>query len=80
MCVCFVVRHIYAVSFCQVCTLPEYMKKRYGGRRIRVFLATLSLMLYIFTKISVSKNIPCLNFCAYVMKLKLARLQFCGAK
>ena len=38
----------------QVCTLPEYMKKRFGGRRIRVYLACLSLMLYIFTKISVS--------------------------
>ena len=38
----------------QVCTLPEYMKKRFGGRRIRIYLASLSLMLYIFTKISVS--------------------------
>lgn len=37
-----------------VCTLPEYMKKRFGGRRIRVYLATLSLMLYVFTKISVN--------------------------
>jgi len=31
----------------QVCTLPEYMKKRFGGRRIRIYLASLSLMLYI---------------------------------
>ena len=38
----------------QVCTLPEYMKKRFGGRRIRIYLASLSLTLYIFTKISVS--------------------------
>lgn len=36
-----------------VYTLPEYMKKRYGGQRVRVFLAMLSLILYIFTKISV---------------------------
>jgi sodium/myo-inositol cotransporter 3 len=37
----------------QVCTLPEYMMKRFGGTRIRVYLAALSLILYIFTKISV---------------------------
>ncbi|XP_021933380.1 sodium/glucose cotransporter 5-like isoform X3 [Zootermopsis nevadensis] len=37
-----------------VCTLPEYMMKRFGGTRIRVFLASLSLILYIFTKISVN--------------------------
>jgi len=37
-----------------VCTLPEYMKKRFGGRRIRVYLALLSLLLYVFTKISVN--------------------------
>ncbi|XP_033116053.1 sodium/myo-inositol cotransporter-like [Anneissia japonica] len=36
-----------------VYTLPEYMKKRFGGQRIRVYLACLSLVLYIFTKISV---------------------------
>ena len=29
------------------------MKKRFGGTRIRIYLATLSLVLYIFTKISV---------------------------
>ena len=38
----------------QVTTLPEYMSKRFGGSRIRVFLAVLSIFLYIFTKISVS--------------------------
>ncbi|KAH8848658.1 Sodium/myo-inositol cotransporter, partial [Schistosoma japonicum] len=37
-----------------VFTLPEYMKKRYGGERIHIYLALLSLILYIFTKISVS--------------------------
>ncbi|XP_071962661.1 sodium/myo-inositol cotransporter-like [Antedon mediterranea] len=34
-------------------TLPEYMKKRYGGQRIRVYLAFLSLLLYILAKISI---------------------------
>ena len=36
-----------------VSTLPEYMSKRFGGQRIRVYLAVLSLILYIFTRISV---------------------------
>ncbi|GAA34102.2 sodium/myo-inositol cotransporter, partial [Clonorchis sinensis] len=37
-----------------VCTLPEYMKRRFGGNRIQVYLAGLSLLLYVFTKISVN--------------------------
>jgi len=37
-----------------VATLPEYMNKRFGGNRIRVYLSFLSLILYIFTKISVN--------------------------
>ncbi|XP_078506730.1 sodium/glucose cotransporter 2 [Lissotriton helveticus] len=36
-----------------VITMPEYLKKRFGGRRIRLYLTVLSLFLYIFTKISV---------------------------
>uniref|UniRef100_A0A2P2HZC4 Sodium/myo-inositol cotransporter-like n=2 Tax=Hirondellea gigas TaxID=1518452 RepID=A0A2P2HZC4_9CRUS len=38
----------------KVTTLPEYMSKRFGGRRIRTCLALFSIMLYIFTKISVN--------------------------
>ncbi|CAG2163141.1 unnamed protein product [Oppiella nova] len=38
----------------RVCTLPEYMSKRFGGTRIRTYLAILSMLLYIFTKISVN--------------------------
>lgn len=38
----------------RVCTLPEYMSKRFGGKRIRTYLAVLSMLLYIFTKISVN--------------------------
>lgn len=30
------------------------MMKRFGGQRIRMYLAVLSMVLYIFTKISVS--------------------------
>lgn len=36
-----------------VCTLPEYMMKRFGGRRIRVYLACMSIFLYIVSRISV---------------------------
>lgn len=33
--------------------MPEYLSKRFGGRRLRVVIAVLSLLLYIFTKVSV---------------------------
>ena len=32
--------------------MPEYIKKRFGGDRIRIYLSCLSLLLYVFTKIS----------------------------
>ncbi|XP_063869321.1 sodium/mannose cotransporter SLC5A10-like isoform X2 [Scylla paramamosain] len=35
-----------------VFTMPEYLMKRFGGQRIRVYLSFLALLLYIFTKIS----------------------------
>ncbi|XP_012697786.1 sodium/glucose cotransporter 1 isoform X2 [Clupea harengus] len=35
-----------------VVTMPEYLKKRFGGQRIRIYLSVLSLVLYVFTKIS----------------------------
>ncbi|XP_035662355.1 sodium/glucose cotransporter 4-like [Branchiostoma floridae] len=37
-----------------VYTMPEYLTRRFGGQRLRTYLATLSLFLYIFTKISVN--------------------------
>ena len=40
-----------------VSTMPEYLRLRYGGVRIRVSLAILALLLYVFTKISVSMPI-----------------------
>ena len=36
--------------------MPEYIKKRFGGDRIRIYLSVLSLLLYVFTKISVSQG------------------------
>lgn len=38
----------------QIITMPEYIQKRYGGQRIRMYLSVLSLLLSVFTKISVS--------------------------
>ncbi|XP_032098872.1 sodium/myo-inositol cotransporter 2 isoform X1 [Sapajus apella] len=37
----------------QVTTMPEYLRKRFGGTRIPIILAVLYLFIYIFTKISV---------------------------
>ncbi|CAG0913907.1 unnamed protein product, partial [Notodromas monacha] len=35
-----------------VFTMPEYLRKRFGGQRIRVYISCLALMLYVFVKIS----------------------------
>ncbi|XP_019356889.1 PREDICTED: sodium/glucose cotransporter 4 [Gavialis gangeticus] len=35
-----------------VVTMPEYLRKRFGGQRIQIYMSVLSLILYIFTKIS----------------------------
>uniref|UniRef100_A0AAR2LWT2 Sodium/glucose cotransporter 1 n=1 Tax=Pygocentrus nattereri TaxID=42514 RepID=A0AAR2LWT2_PYGNA len=40
------------MNYSGVVTMPEYLKKRFGGQRIRIYLSVLSLFLYIFTKIS----------------------------
>ncbi|XP_047614433.1 sodium/glucose cotransporter 5 [Phacochoerus africanus] len=42
---------IYVSS--EIVTMPEYIQKRYGGQRIRMYLSVLSLLLSIFTKISI---------------------------
>ncbi|NXF31722.1 SC5A3 protein, partial [Nyctibius bracteatus] len=36
-----------------VYTMPEYLSKRFGGHRIQIYFAALTLILYIFTKLSV---------------------------
>ncbi|NWR42147.1 SC5A9 protein, partial [Regulus satrapa] len=35
-----------------VVTMPEYLQKRFGGQRIQIYMSLLSLILYIFTRIS----------------------------
>ncbi|XP_070533444.1 sodium/myo-inositol cotransporter 2-like isoform X3 [Ptychodera flava] len=42
---------VYIAGFCY--TMPEYLKKRFGGKRIQVYIAVLSLALYVLVKISV---------------------------
>lgn len=36
-----------------VYTMPEYLERRFGGRRIRLYMSIVSTLLYIITKISV---------------------------
>ena len=45
-----------SINSFQAYTMPEYLSKRFGGQRLRVYFAILSLILYIFTKCSVSHN------------------------
>ncbi|XP_064172300.1 sodium/myo-inositol cotransporter 2 [Anguilla rostrata] len=42
---------IYIAS--RVTTMPEYLQRRFGGKRIQMYIAVLYLFIYIFTKISV---------------------------
>ncbi|XP_005229075.1 sodium/mannose cotransporter SLC5A10 isoform X2 [Falco peregrinus] len=35
-----------------IVTMPEYLQRRFGGERIRMYLSSLSLLLSVFTKIS----------------------------
>ncbi|XP_058139349.1 sodium/mannose cotransporter SLC5A10 [Dasypus novemcinctus] len=42
---------IYVSS--EIVTMPEYLQKRFGGQRIRMYLSVLSLLLSVFTKISI---------------------------
>uniref|UniRef100_A0A9L0IVW3 Sodium/mannose cotransporter SLC5A10 n=1 Tax=Equus asinus TaxID=9793 RepID=A0A9L0IVW3_EQUAS len=37
----------------EIVTMPEYLQKRFGGQRIRMYLSVLSLLLSVFTKISI---------------------------
>ena len=39
-----------------VYTMPEYLRKRFGGQRIRVYHSVVSLLLYIFSKIAVGRD------------------------
>ena len=45
--------------------------KRFGGQRIRTYLAVLSMILYIFTKISVMNRGLSFFFCSSILSLEL---------
>ena len=42
------------VSVSQVTTMPEYLRKRFGGKRLQVYLSILSLFICVALRISVS--------------------------
>ena len=44
----------HGLMYYQVFTLPEYLEKRFGGKRLRVYLSVLAVVLYVITKIAVS--------------------------
>ncbi|XP_070209339.1 sodium/glucose cotransporter 2-like isoform X2 [Littorina saxatilis] len=44
-----------------VFTMPEYLRKRFGGQRIRIYPSVLALLLYVFTKIS-----ECFVLCVFL--------------
>ena len=58
----------------QVFTMPEYLMRRFGGQRLQTFMAVLSLLIYVFTKISVGLCVggyggvcvQCLVVCVFV--------------
>lgn len=48
----FVFMPVYLAS--GVYTTPEYVRRRFGGRRCNVYLAVQNLIMFVFTKLSVS--------------------------
>ena len=54
--------------------MPEYLKRRFGGKRIQMYMAILALLVYIFTKISVSW--PESSLRAPIHRLSLSSVQF----
>lgn len=43
--------------FLQVMTMPEYLRKRFGGKRLQIYLSVLSLFICVALRISVSSVI-----------------------
>ena len=42
--------------------MPEYLQKRFGGKRIQIYLSVLALLLYVFTKISVRTSLQYVGY------------------
>uniref|UniRef100_A0AAQ5Z1I0 Sodium/glucose cotransporter 2 n=1 Tax=Amphiprion ocellaris TaxID=80972 RepID=A0AAQ5Z1I0_AMPOC len=51
-----------------VITMPQYLKKRFGGTRISLYLSVISLFLYIFTKISVSHPVDMFSGAVFIQQ------------
>lgn len=75
---CFASVPHYLKPYLQVVTMPEYLRKRFGGQRIQVYLSILSLILYIFTKISVSKIFTAFLPSYIDLKEKTSHLKHCS--
>uniref|UniRef100_A0A672KIU8 Solute carrier family 5 member 9 n=1 Tax=Sinocyclocheilus grahami TaxID=75366 RepID=A0A672KIU8_SINGR len=60
-----------------VVTMPEYLRKRSGGQRIRIYMSVLSLILYIFTKISVRLLTWVTALCLNVILDEMLKLVAC---
>ena len=45
---------IYVLHTSQVYTMPQYLKKRYGGERIRMIYAAMQMLIIIISLIAVS--------------------------
>lgn len=60
----------------QVVTMPEYLRKRFGGKRIQIYLSILSLVLYIFTKISVSITSATIFWCKVELNKRNSHLHY----
>lgn len=58
---------VFELFLLQVTTMPEYLQKRFGGRRTQLFIAVLSLFIYIFTKISVWYKSTVILQCFYAV-------------
>uniref|UniRef100_A0A674CP32 Solute carrier family 5 member 2 n=1 Tax=Salmo trutta TaxID=8032 RepID=A0A674CP32_SALTR len=57
-----------------VITMPQYLKKRFGGTRISLYFNVISLFLYIFTKISVSQALGWNIYVAVIALLSITAL------
>ena len=56
-----------------VYTMPEYLQKRFGGKRIQIYLSVLALLLYVFTKISVRKSVTIYRICIRLIIIEIMK-------
>ena len=56
--------------------MPEYLRKRFGGQRVRVYLACLALLLSVLTKISVSRKTKALVVTLFCICISKAVMSF----